>query len=137
MKDIPKWLFAAAFFLLTVLLLYLAFTGRSLQYYPSLAFSPRPSYAIEVREVGNGDIVQAPTGTRENWTIVVVPAAAGREEPGSEEDNALQRVEFRAEPAEAAGVWKIIAHAKFNGWLMHEQAGWEDARALVLLIPRH
>jgi hypothetical protein len=60
--------------------------------------------------------IQAPPGTtRDDWDVFVIPDELGIDEPGSESDNALIKVEARAEPIPGTSdSWHIIAMYRYR-----------------------
>jgi hypothetical protein len=84
--------------------------------------------------VPDGAVVLASWGTIDDWNIFVSPRIMGREEPNSEGDNALLKIECYAEVFNANS-WRVTARYKyresenFNGV-------WESGYANWLLVPR-
>ncbi|WAS95268.1 hypothetical protein [Nannocystis punicea] len=83
----------------------------------------------------DGDSLAVPEGTVDNWVIIVSPEAMGRNEDGSEGDNALLRFECSA-VVEGPYGWTVTARSKFRG--MNEPPGgsgtWHPSSATYLIV---
>ncbi|NEP36165.1 hypothetical protein, partial [Moorena sp. SIO3B2] len=93
-------------------------------------------------QASHNDTVQVPWGTTREWNIFVSPRVMGREEPGSEGDNALLKIECWARVNNTTS-WKIHARYKYKVSRGSDHGTWHDEnsgnfRPLVnyILIPR-
>ncbi|AOY79960.2 hypothetical protein BJP36_08525 [Moorena producens JHB] len=96
----------------------------------------------KVGQASHNDTVKVPWGTTRDWNIFVSPRVMGREEPGSEGDNALLKIECWARVNNTTS-WKIHARYKYKVSRGSDHGTWHDEnsgnfRPLVnyILIPR-
>jgi hypothetical protein len=86
----------------------------------------------------HNDLVTADWGGVDDWSIFVSPRFAGREEAGSEFDNALLRIECFADPV-PPNQWKITVRYKYK-FRNADDAGdgtwFTDGQTNWLLVPR-
>jgi hypothetical protein len=83
----------------------------------------------------NNDTVTVPWGTTSEWSIFVAPRIMGEEEPGSEGDNALLKIECFATPSTGT-TWQIRARYKFKYSNSNPLDGtWKDGTANYILVP--
>jgi hypothetical protein len=86
----------------------------------------------------HNDVVTANWGGNDDWNIFVSPRAVGREEPGSELDNALLRLECFADALPPKS-WRIIVRYKYK-FANADDAGdgtwYYDGQANYLLVPK-
>ncbi|MFP4104128.1 hypothetical protein [Coleofasciculus sp.] len=80
---------------------------------------------------GNGGLIRVPWGTTQDWNIFVSPRIMGREEPGSEGDNALLVIECYAEILNV-NMWKITVRSKYRE--SDRTIRWESSLANYILI---
>ncbi|MEJ2454131.1 MAG: hypothetical protein P8103_08250 [Candidatus Thiodiazotropha sp.] len=86
--------------------------------------------------VSHNGIVNAPWGTTSDWNIFVSPRVMGEDEPNSEADNALLKIECSA-AVNGASSWRITARYKFKYWNDNPRNGvWRNGSANYLLVPR-
>jgi hypothetical protein len=86
----------------------------------------------------HNDIVTANWGGNDDWNIFVSPRGVGREEPGSEFDNALLRLECFADPV-PPNSWRITVRYKYkfsDADGKGEGTWYDDGQANYLLVPR-
>ncbi|NEO43622.1 MAG: hypothetical protein F6K55_05580 [Moorea sp. SIO4A3] len=93
-------------------------------------------------QASHNDTVQVPWGTTRDWNIFVSPRVMGREEPDSEGDNALLKIECWTRVNNTTS-WKIHARYKYRLSRGSELSKWYDEKnsglkPLVnyILIPR-
>jgi hypothetical protein len=84
----------------------------------------------------HGAEVTVPWGTTNDWNIFVSPRIMGHEEPGSEGDNALLRIECYASEISST-TWKITARFKWRPWSGGNITGyWVAGNANYILVPK-
>ncbi len=81
-------------------------------------------------------LVSVPWGGTSDWNIFVSPRVLGEDEPNSEADNALLKIECYASVHDATR-WRIHARYKFKYWNDNPRNGiWRSGTANYLLVPR-
>lgn len=83
----------------------------------------------------HGDVINVPTGTRNDWSLFLSPRDVGREETGSEGDNAL--LEIRCyEQVESATAWKVYCRYKYNHWSDRDGVWYDNGQVNYLLVAK-
>lgn len=86
--------------------------------------------------VNHDGTVSVPWGTRDDWNIFVSPRVMGTEEPDSEADNGMLKLECFATAINDT-TWRVTARYKFKYWNDNPRTGiWEAGSANYLLVPR-
>lgn len=106
----------------------------------AFACAPRPAPAVPVPVVNSragtvphGEVIPVPSGTVDDWSIIVAPTQMGAEEPGSETDNRLLR--FRAyATALNPGAWQITALYRFAYADNDSSVHWVEGSASYLMV---
>jgi hypothetical protein len=80
----------------------------------------------------DGTVVNVPFGSRNNWDIYYTCPQPGREEAGSEQDNALLAVECYVSETNASS-WTVHSRYKYRN--SNGQGAWTSFQARWLLIP--
>ena len=92
------------------------------------------AFSVAASAVDN-EIVNVPWGTTDDWNIFVSPKVMGEEEPNSEADNAVLKIECFASSISTTA-WQITAHYKFKYWNDNPRNGvWKSGSANYLLVP--
>ncbi|MCE9666738.1 hypothetical protein LY474_02830 [Myxococcus stipitatus] len=82
--------------------------------------------------VNHGDYITVPSGTVGDWAIHVSPNRLGMEEPGSEGDNALLRIDCYVVPINQY-TWQVISQYKYR-YSNGPHGGWYGGSANYLLV---
>lgn len=85
--------------------------------------------------VAHGEFVSVPSGTVNNWNILVSPMRMGVEEPRSENDNRLLAIRVFATVANDSS-WQITAQYRFGYALNNAEVYWVPGSANFLLVRR-
>lgn len=80
----------------------------------------------------DGNYITVPSGTINDWVIHVSPRDIGFEEPGSEGDNALLKIDCRVVQINQY-TWQVIARYKFRPWNSRDGV-WYGGSANYLLV---
>lgn len=83
----------------------------------------------------HGEWVKAPSGTVNDWSILVSPREMGTEEPRSEEDNRLLAFRVFA-VAVSDSSWQVTAQYRFGYALDNRSVHWVNGTANYLLVPK-
>ena len=95
----------------------------------------RPAAPLSVAgTVAHGEFVTVPSGTINNWNILVSPMRMGVEEPRSENDNRLLAIRIFATVANDSS-WQITAQYRFGYALNNAEVYWVPGSANFLLVP--
>ena len=96
----------------------------------------RPSAPRSVAgTVAHGETVTVPSGTVNDWNILVSPMRMGLEEPRSENDNRLLAIRVFATVANDRE-WQVTAQYRFGYALNNASVFWVPGSANFLLVPR-
>jgi hypothetical protein len=83
------------------------------------------------------DLVAPPWGTTDDWNIFVAPRFMGREEPGSEADNALLVVDCHADADPSKTGFRVTALYKYKYSNSIPDGTWyQDGTVNYILVPR-
>jgi hypothetical protein len=86
--------------------------------------------------VNHNGTVSVPWGTNVDWNIFVSPRVMGEDEPGSEADNAILKIECFAAVMDDT-TWRVTARYKFKQSNSNPLTGvWKPGSANYLLVPR-
>ncbi|TQF09465.1 hypothetical protein FJV41_44445 [Myxococcus llanfairpwllgwyngyllgogerychwyrndrobwllllantysiliogogogochensis] len=80
----------------------------------------------------DGTYITVPSGTVNDWVIHVSPQSMGFEEPGSEGDNALIKIECYAVQINQY-TWQVVARYKYRPWSGRD-GYWNGGSANYLLV---
>lgn len=84
--------------------------------------------------VSNGGYITVPWGTVNDWAIIVSPRDMGFEEPRSEGDNALLKIECYTIQINQY-TWQVIARYKMRPW-NNADGTWYSGSANYFLAPK-
>ncbi|MCP3059449.1 hypothetical protein LXT21_11745 [Myxococcus sp. K38C18041901] len=82
----------------------------------------------------HGTYITVPSGTVNDWVLLVSPREMGFEEPGSEADNALLKLECFVIPINAY-TWQVVARYKLRPWSTRDGV-WNAGSANYILVHR-
>ncbi|CAA9303506.1 MAG: hypothetical protein AVDCRST_MAG68-652 [uncultured Gemmatimonadetes bacterium] len=85
--------------------------------------------------VAHGDVVAVPSGTVNDWSLMVAPMRMGVEEPRSENDNRLLAIRVFATVANDTS-WQVTAQYRFGYALNNASVFWVPGSANYLLVRR-
>ncbi|MBJ6763731.1 hypothetical protein JGU66_23415 [Myxococcaceae bacterium JPH2] len=94
--------------------------------------SASPAQNAQSGTITDGDFITVPSGTTNDWALLVAPREMGFEEPGSERDNALLRIECYAVPINAY-TWRVVARFKMRPW-NNADGYWNAGSASYVLV---
>ncbi|NVJ28130.1 hypothetical protein HUW62_43680 [Myxococcus sp. AM011] len=80
----------------------------------------------------DGTYITVPSGTVNDWVIHVSPQSMGFEEPGSEGDNALLKIECYVVQINQY-TWQVVARYKYRPW-SNRDGTWYGGSANYLLV---
>ena len=83
----------------------------------------------------HGEVVTVPSGTVDDWNIIVSPMRMGLEEPRSENDNRLLAIRVFATVNDDRS-WQITAQYRFGYALNNADVFWVPGSANYLVVPR-
>jgi hypothetical protein len=83
----------------------------------------------------HGEWVKAPSGTVNDWSILISPREMGAEEARSEEDNRLLAFRVFAVAVNDSS-WQVTAQYRFGYALDNRNVHWVNGTANYLLVPR-
>ena len=83
----------------------------------------------------HGELVRVPSGTVDDWNIIVSPQQMGVEEAGSEADNRLIAFRVSVEVFDPV-TWKVTALYRFGYAMDNENVHWVEGAANYLAVRR-
>ena len=84
----------------------------------------------------HNDYVTPPTGTTDDFNIIVSPGRMGRGEPNSEQDNALLKFTCTAKPESNKAKWKIECTYKYRTQNTGNGTMYYDGQVNYLIVPK-
>jgi hypothetical protein len=91
------------------------------------------SSASEGGQVSDGGYITVPWGTVNDWVVFVAPRDMGFEEPGSEGDNAMLKIQCHTVQINQY-TWQVVARYKMRPW--NSYGVWYSGSANYLLVPK-
>jgi hypothetical protein len=99
----------------------------------SIGRSPAPRSVSGT--AAHGDVVAVPSGTVNDWSLMVAAMRMGVEEPRSESDNRLLAIRVFATVANDTS-WQVTAQYRFGYALDNASVFWVPGSANYLLVRR-
>jgi hypothetical protein len=85
--------------------------------------------------VAHGEVVSVPSGTVNDWSLMVAPMRMGVEEPRSEQDNRLLAIRVFATVLSDTS-WQVTAQYRFGYALDNASVFWVPGSANYLIVRR-
>ena len=95
----------------------------------------RPAPKSVAGTLAHGEFVNVPSGTVNDWNLLVSPMRMGVEEPRSENDNRLLAIRVFATVATDTS-WQVTAQYRFGYAMDNGSVFWVPGSANFLLVPR-